>query len=109
MPSVSRQRPCLWLCWSGFGTYRRCTCGRSAEVERAHGWRLESAAKARADRGPRPDVKWWQKAVIYQIYPRSFQDSNDDGVGDIQGVTERLPYLADLGIGAIWLSPIFTS
>lgn len=56
-----------------------------------------------------PDNKWWQKAVIYQVYPRSFQDSNGDGVGDLRGITDRLPYLADLGIDAIWLSPIFTS
>src|SRR5262245_36175947 len=56
-----------------------------------------------------PDVKWWQKAVIYQVYPRSFQDSNGDGVGDLRGIAERLPYLADLGVDAIWLSPVFTS
>jgi len=56
-----------------------------------------------------PDTKWWQKAVIYQVYPRSFQDSNGDGVGDLRGITQRLPYLADLGVCAIWLSPIFTS
>lgn len=41
-------------------------------------------------------VQWWQKAVVYQIYPRSFQDSNGDGVGDIRGIIERLPYLKDL-------------
>ena len=47
---------------------------------------------------------WWQSGVIYQVYPRSFQDSNGDGVGDLPGVTARLPYLAGLGIDAIWLS-----
>jgi alpha-glucosidase len=52
---------------------------------------------------------WWQRAVIYQVYPRSFQDTNDDGVGDLRGITERLPYLRDLGIDAVWLSPIFRS
>ena len=52
---------------------------------------------------------WWRGAVIYQIYPRSFQDSNGDGIGDLRGITERLPYVADLGVDAIWLSPIFTS
>ena len=52
---------------------------------------------------------WWRGAVIYQIYPRSFQDSNGDGIGDLAGITERLPYVADLGVDAIWLSPIFTS
>jgi alpha-glucosidase len=55
------------------------------------------------------DRPWWQRAVIYQIYPRSFQDSGDDGVGDLRGIIQRLPYLAELGIDAIWLSPIFTS
>jgi len=52
---------------------------------------------------------WWQTAVIYQIYPRSFQDSNGDGVGDLAGITRRLPYLAELGVDAVWLSPIFRS
>ncbi|QHQ37474.1 DUF3459 domain-containing protein [Algicella marina] len=53
--------------------------------------------------------KWWRGAVIYQIYPRSFQDSNGDGVGDLVGITRRLPYVADLGVDAIWISPFFTS
>src|SRR6195952_4484562 len=52
---------------------------------------------------------WWQTAVIYQIYPRSFQDSNGDGVGDLNGITRRLPYLAELGVDAVWISPIFRS
>ena len=52
---------------------------------------------------------WWQDATIYQIYPRSFQDANGDGIGDLAGIRERLPYLRDLGVGAIWLSPIFQS
>ena len=52
---------------------------------------------------------WWKSAVIYQIYPRSFQDSNGDGIGDLPGVTSRLDYLADLGIDAIWLSPVYRS
>ncbi|NOJ45309.1 alpha-amylase family glycosyl hydrolase [Bradyrhizobium archetypum] len=56
--------------------------------------------------GSRP---WWESAVIYQIYPRSFQDSNDDGVGDLKGISQRLPYLVDLGVDAIWISPIFRS
>jgi len=54
-------------------------------------------------------TQWWQKVVIYQIYPRSFQDSNGDGIGDLRGVAARLDYLVELGIDAIWLSPIFTS
>ena len=53
--------------------------------------------------------EWWRGAVIYQIYPRSYQDSNGDGVGDLKGITSRLDYVASLGVDAIWLSPIFTS
>lgn len=58
---------------------------------------------------PHPTPKWWQSGVIYQIYPRSFQDTNGDGVGDLAGIEQRLDYLADLGIDAIWISPIFPS
>lgn len=54
-------------------------------------------------------MKWWQNAVIYQIYPRSFQDSNGDGIGDIPGIISRLDYLQELGIDAIWLSPVYES
>lgn len=52
---------------------------------------------------------WWQEVVVYQIYPRSFKDSNGDGVGDIRGIIEKLDYLEKLGIGAIWLSPVYQS
>src|SRR5215213_9952591 len=52
---------------------------------------------------------WWQSGVIYQVYPRSFQDSNGDGIGDLPGIIDRLDYLAWLGVDAIWLSPIFRS
>ena len=53
--------------------------------------------------------KWWHNAVVYQIYPRSFYDSNDDGIGDINGIREKLPYLEKLGISVIWLSPVYCS
>lgn len=53
--------------------------------------------------------KWWQKSVVYQIYPRSFQDSNGDGIGDLKGITSRLEYLAQLGVDVVWLSPIYQS
>ncbi|WP_019584784.1 alpha-amylase family glycosyl hydrolase [Deinococcus apachensis] len=55
------------------------------------------------------ELKWWQRGIIYQIYPRSFQDASGDGVGDLRGITVRLPYVASLGVEAVWLSPIFTS
>lgn len=52
---------------------------------------------------------WWRGAVIYQVYPRSFFDSNNDGIGDLAGITQKLDYIADLNVDAIWLSPFFTS
>ena len=55
------------------------------------------------------DPEWWRGAVIYQIYPRSFQDSDGDGVGDLLGIAERLPHITGLGADAIWISPFFTS
>ncbi len=57
----------------------------------------------------RLDKDWWRGAVIYQIYPRSFQDSNGDGIGDLAGITRRLDHVADLGADAVWISPFFTS
>ena len=56
-----------------------------------------------------PEAPWWRDAVIYQVYPRSFADSDGDGVGDLPGVTARLPYLRDLGVDAVWLSPFYVS
>ena len=55
------------------------------------------------------DKDWWRGAVIYQIYPRSFQDSTGDGVGDLAGIVQRIPYIATLGVDAIWISPFFKS
>src|SRR5512132_3863140 len=55
------------------------------------------------------DKDWWRNGVFYQVYPRSFQDTNGDGVGDITGIIERLPYLSELGVDAVWISPIFPS
>jgi alpha-glucosidase len=55
------------------------------------------------------DNDWWRRGVFYQVYPRSFQDSNGDGVGDLKGILRRLPYLRELGVDAFWLSPIYPS
>jgi alpha-glucosidase len=55
------------------------------------------------------NIPWWKSGILYQIYPRSFQDSNGDGVGDLRGIVQRLPYLRELGVDALWLSPIFPS
>src|SRR5437762_279965 len=52
---------------------------------------------------------WWRDAVIYEVYPRSFADSDGDGTGDLPGLTDHLPYLSDLGIDAIWLTPFYRS
>ena len=55
------------------------------------------------------DPDWWRGAVIYQIYPRSYQDSNGDGIGDLAGIIHRLPHIAELGVDAVWISPFFRS
>ena len=55
------------------------------------------------------EKKWWKESVVYQIYPRSFKDSNGDGIGDINGITSKLDYLKELGIDVIWLSPVYKS
>lgn len=62
-----------------------------------------------ANKSTEVDKKWWKEAVIYQIYPRSFKDSNGDGIGDLKGIISKLDYLKSLGIDAIWLSPIYES
>ncbi|CAD7089382.1 unnamed protein product [Hermetia illucens] len=59
--------------------------------------------------GENPSKDWWETASIYQIYPRSFKDSNGDGIGDLKGITQMLPYLKEIGVDVTWLSPIFKS
>src|SRR5579875_82310 len=58
---------------------------------------------------PTSDQTWWKHAVVYEIYPRSFQDSNGDGIGDLNGITQRLDYLQQLGLDAIWIAPMYPS
>ena len=62
-----------------------------------------------ADKKHIPDRKWWKEAVVYQIYPRSFKDSNGDGIGDLQGIISELDYIKSLGIDVVWLNPIYSS
>jgi len=72
----------------------------------------QTAGKAPAVKAPAADAEghqWWQHAVFYEIYPRSFADSNDDGIGDLKGITSKLDYLKDLGVDAIWITPCFPS
>jgi alpha-glucosidase len=64
---------------------------------------------AQSANSPSQNPNWWKNAVIYEIYPRSFQDSNGDGIGDLNGITARLDYLHTLGVNAVWLSPIYPS
>ncbi len=68
---------------------------------------LDPYVQDKAETATDPD--WWRGAVIYQIYPRSYQDSNGDGIGDLSGIIHRLPHVASLGVDAIWISPFFTS
>ena len=72
---------------------------------------LVTGALGPAARAPSPSASgtWWKHAVVYEIYPRSFQDSNGDGIGDLNGITSRLDYLRDLGIDAIWITPMYPS
>jgi alpha-glucosidase len=67
------------------------------------------ASQAQTPAAPSAHDEWWRHAVIYEIYPRSFQDSDGDGIGDIKGITSRLDYLKDLGIDAIWITPMYPS
>ena len=55
------------------------------------------------------DKKWWKESVVYQIYPRSFCDSNGDGIGDLRGIISKLDYLESLGVDVLWLCPIYKS
>ncbi len=70
---------------------------------------LNSQPDVPVTRGGPTERAWWKEAVFYQVYPRSFQDSDGDGVGDLAGITSRLDYLAELGVDCVWLSPVFAS
>ena len=59
--------------------------------------------------GDHSDPNWWRQATVYQIYPRSFADANGDGIGDLKGITSKVPYLEKLGVDAVWLSPFYPS
>ena len=105
------RRPCLrnWIASITAAATLAIVC-----LGGAAGWAQSAPATAtqatsRAVDGHAADGPWWKHAVIYEIYPRSFQDSNQDGIGDLNGVTQRLGYLQSLGIDAVWLSPIYPS
>src|ERR1700755_1767167 len=75
----------------------------------ATGVYAQEAAQPQAKRINGYAPMWWKEAVVYQVYPRSFKDSNGDGVGDLRGITSKLDYLKGLGVDVIWLSPHFDS
>ena len=68
-----------------------------------------AAGAAQSAQSQNSSDEWWRHAVIYELYPQSFQDSDGDGVGDLKGIASRLDYLHDLGIDAIWITPIYPS
>ncbi|MGN6305544.1 MAG: alpha-amylase family glycosyl hydrolase, partial [Mesorhizobium sp.] len=70
---------------------------------------MQAAQRKAENPMPAVDRDWWRGCVIYQIYPRSFQDTDGDGIGDLKGITQRLGYIASLGADAIWISPFFKS
>ena len=83
-----------------FVTAATTAAGQAAPAKHGPQSSITSAASER---------DWWKNAVIYEIYPRSFQDTNGDGIGDLKGITEHLGYLKDLGVDAIWLTPCYPS
>jgi len=70
---------------------------------------LGGQVRGQAEPGHAHEDFWWQHAVFYELYPRSFADSNNDGIGDLNGITSKLDYLKDLGVDAIWITPCFPS
>ncbi|WP_430413380.1 glycoside hydrolase family 13 protein [Kocuria marina] len=81
----------------------------SARSDRTASVSTTSASGTSAGTSSTTGTEWWRDAVIYQVYPRSFKDSNGDGMGDLGGVTQKLPYLKHLGVDAVWLSPFYLS
>ena len=97
-----------------FSTFSRlslaaCICLGGLALPSAKAQTGDTGADLRAAARPSTDQTWWKHAVVYEIYPRSFQDSNGDGVGDLNGITQRLDYLQSLGVDAIWIAPMYPS
>jgi alpha-glucosidase len=93
------------LCWILVCTFLGFLVGMTAQTAKK-----AAASKTAAVNAVDPEGhQWWQNAVFYEIYPRSFADSNNDGIGDLKGITSKLDYLKDLGVDAIWITPCFPS
>lgn len=80
-----------------------------ANITNNKGSRNQADTGATTAKPAGPDLEWWKSTPIYQVYPRSFQDSDGNGLGDLVGIKKRIPYLRDLGIKAVWLSPVYES
>ena len=70
---------------------------------------MSTSEQGRPAPEPKAHHPWWQGAVVYEVYPRSFQDSDGDGIGDLEGIIQRIDYLAWLGVDAVWITPIYPS
>ena len=86
-----------------------CLCTLALSMTPARAQTGDTSADMAAAAKPSNDQTWWKHAVVYEIYPRSFQDSNGDGIGDLNGITQRLGYLQNLGVDAIWIAPMYPS
>jgi len=103
--SLRPARACISACLAAWLCAAPPAGAASAAAPAAQTEHSARTAIAAADRGQR----WWRHALIYEIYPRSFQDSNGDGIGDLNGIARRLDYLEGLGVDAIWIAPIYPS
>ena len=86
-----------------------CLCALLLSITSGSAQTQAVSAELAAAAKPDTDQTWWKHAVVYEIYPRSFQDSNGDGIGDLNGITRRLGYLQSLGVDAIWIAPMYPS
>src|SRR6202142_4420841 len=95
----------LLLVLASRGAFLSCAMCQQASVNNG----VSASPAATAEVNPGNARKWWKEAVVYQIYPRSFKDSNGDGVGDLRGIISKLDYLKSPGVDVIWLNPIYGS
>jgi alpha-glucosidase len=97
---VSRNKGTLILVLA-IACFAASAAAQAAQASDSHVKQTNSSAAS--------ERNWWKNAVIYEVYPRSFQDTNSDGIGDLKGITQHLDYLQKLGVDAIWLTPVYPS